>query len=132
MWFGQDMTDPWQLGLEPAISDAGYEAFRIDKQEHANRIDDEILAQIRTYRFLVADFTSEAGKPRGGVYFEAGFALGLDIPVIWTSHERMAGEIQFDTRQYNYIFWKDPADLREKLRNRIIVLVGVGPLKKPA
>jgi len=31
-------------------------------------------------RFIVADFTGQ----RGGVYFEAGYALGLRKPVIWT------------------------------------------------
>ncbi|WP_210486556.1 hypothetical protein [Microvirga antarctica] len=131
MWFGGEMSAAWQDGLEPAIGDAGYEAFRIDKHEHVNRIDDEILAQIRTSRFLVADFTSEKDKPRGGVYFEAGFALGLNVPVIWTAHERMEKEIHFDTRQYNHIFWTDPADLREKLWNRIVRLLGIGPLKTP-
>ncbi len=129
MWFGKDVNEAWQHGIQPAIAEAGYEAFRIDQHEHINRIDDEILSQIRTSRFLVADFTSEAGKPRGGVYFEAGFALGLDLPVIWTAHERMINEIHFDTRQYNHIFWKDPADLRQKLRSRIVALIGMGPLE---
>ena len=128
MWFGAEMNAAWIDASYPAIYTARYEPFRIDKHEHVNRIDDEILAQIRTSRFLVADFTLEAGKPRGGVYFEAGFALGLDIPVVWTAHERMTGEIHFDTRQYNHIFWKDPADLQTKLYNRLIALLGPGPL----
>ncbi len=34
-------------------------------------------------RFMIADFTGH----RGGVYFEAGFAHGLGIPVIWTCRE---------------------------------------------
>lgn len=130
MWFGEEMNKVWEIGIRPAIENAGYEAFRIDKHEHVNRIDDEILAQIRSSRFSIADFTSEPEKPRGGVYFEAGFALGLDRPVIWTAHNRMQQEIHFDTRQYNHIFWSDPLDLREKLHNRIVALLGVGPLKR--
>jgi hypothetical protein len=129
MWFGGEMNDVWETGIRPAIEAAGYEAFRIDKHEHVNRIDDEILAQIRNSRFTIADFTSEPGKPRGGVYFEAGFALGLDRPVIWTAHERMQQEIHFDTRQYNHIFWATPLDLREKLHNRIVALLGAGPVR---
>jgi nucleoside 2-deoxyribosyltransferase len=89
MWFNDKVQLAWQEGIEPAIRRAGYEPFRIDRHEHVNRIDDEILAQIRTSRFLVADFTSEPEKPRGGVYFEAGFALGLDKPVIWTAQAAM-------------------------------------------
>ena len=34
---------------------------------------DRIIAQIRASKFVVADFT----RNRGGVYYEAGFALGL-------------------------------------------------------
>jgi hypothetical protein len=128
MWFNDFMQSAWQEGIEPAIQSAGYEAFRVDRHEHVNRIDDEILAKIRTSRFLIADFTSEPEKARGGVYFEAGFALGLEKHVIWTAHERMIDEIHFDTRQYNHIFWSSPADLQEKLRNRILAVLGQGPL----
>ena len=56
--------------------------MRIDQKEHLNRIDDEIIAEIRRTRFLVADCTQGETGPRGGVYYEAGFAHGLKIPVV--------------------------------------------------
>jgi hypothetical protein len=31
----------------PAIRDSGYEPMRIDRKEHINKIDDEIIAEIR-------------------------------------------------------------------------------------
>jgi hypothetical protein len=68
------------------------------------------------------------GKPRRGVYFEAGLALGLGMPVIWTARDNMKSEIHFNTRQYNHIFWKEESDLRIRLYNRIIALLGQGPL----
>ena len=89
--------------------------MRIDSKEHSNKIDDEIIAEIRRSRFVVADFTSEEDKPRGGVYYEAGFAMGLNIPVIWTCRADMIGNVHFDTRQFNHITWDDPEDLRVKL-----------------
>ena len=61
--------------IETAISGAGYKPVRIDKHQHNNRIDDEIVAAIRQSRFVVADFTQQ----RGGVYFEAGLAMGLMV-----------------------------------------------------
>jgi nucleoside 2-deoxyribosyltransferase len=125
MWFSPETTPAYQDAIEPAVRDAGYDAVRIDRLEHVNRIDDEILAQIRLCKFIISDFTSETDKPRGGVYFEAGFALGLGKPVIWTAKEGTV--VHFDTRQYNHIFWKDEAELRERLHNRIIALLGVGP-----
>lgn len=132
MWFHESMDDPYRNGFSQAIADAGYKPIRIDRKEHINKIDDEIIAEIRRSRFLVADFTCEPGKPRGGVYFEAGFAHGLKIPVIWTCRYDVFGEVHFDTRQYNHIVWKDSGELCEKLKNRIAAVIGDGPLRKPS
>jgi hypothetical protein len=52
----------------------------ISNKEHANKIDDEIIAEIRRSAFLVADFTGH----RQNVYFETGFAIGLARQVVWT------------------------------------------------
>jgi nucleoside 2-deoxyribosyltransferase len=95
MWFTFSMEDVYEKGFSPAIRDSGYQPMRIDRKEHVNKIDDEIIAEIRRSRFLVADFTSEPNQPRGGVYFEAGFALGLNIPVIWTCREDLVGQLHF-------------------------------------
>ena len=77
MWFSPLMEVVYEKGFALAIRGSGYQPMRIDRKEHINKIDDEIIAEIRRSRFLVADFTSEPNQPRGGVYFEAGFALGL-------------------------------------------------------
>ena len=70
--------------------------------------------------FLVADFTHGEGGARGGVYFEAGFAYGLGIPVIYTCRADMVDKLHFDTRQYAHILWERSEDLRDALRNRIV------------
>ena len=57
MWFDDTMKDAYDQGISPAIEDAGYRAVRIDQKDHNNKIDDEIIAEIRRSRFLVADFT---------------------------------------------------------------------------
>ena len=99
------------------IEDAGYLALRIDNKEHNDKICDEIIAEIRRSKFVVADFTEN----RGGVYFEAGFALGLGIPVIWTVQQDFLKKegVHFDTRQYNHIAYKTGDELRSRLNNRI-------------
>jgi hypothetical protein len=129
MWFNTQMDDAYVNGLLPAITRSGYKSVRIDKKEHNNKIDDEIVAEIRKSRFLIADFTCEPEKARGGVYYEAGFAHGLGIPVIWTCREDSFAYVHFDTRQYAHIVWKHPADLFEQLKNRIGATVGVGPIR---
>jgi hypothetical protein len=130
MWFDESMSSAYEQGFERAVSDAGYRPLRIDRVEHINKIDDEIIAAIRRSRFLIADFTSEPDKPRGGVYFEAGFAYGLNIPVIWCCRKDLIDQLHFDTRQFNHIAWDDPEDLYIQLKNRIEAVIGRGPLSK--
>jgi hypothetical protein len=127
MWFSAEMEQAYERGFARAIRDSGYEPRRIDRKEHINKVDDEIIAEIRRSRFLVADFTSEPEKPRGGVYFEAGFAFGLNIPVIWSCREDLIALLHFDTRQFNHIVWAEPDDLYQKLKNRIGAVLGDGP-----
>ena len=127
MWFDDEMDSVYEKGVEPAIRSAGYKAMRIDRKPDVNKIDDEIIAEIRRSRFLVADFTQGKDGARGGVYFEAGFAFGLGIPVIHTCREDAIGRIHFDTRQYHHITWKNPEDLRVQLERRIIARIGDAP-----
>ena len=112
MWFDERMNEAYDKGIKPGIEAAGYKPLKINQKEHTNKVDDEIIAEIRRSRFLVADFTQGRGGARGGVYFEAGFALGLGIPVIYTCRDNVKNKLSFDTRQYNHIFWKTPDELK--------------------
>lgn len=97
-----------------------------------NRVSEDIEAEIRRSRLVIADFTGG----RAGVYWEAGFARGLGLPVIYTCHDSMVGRfvgdgegeiveetwrsrLHFDTTQFPHIFWSSPAELREKVLARI-------------
>lgn len=131
MWFDEELAAAYEQGIAPAIGEAGYKPLRIDQKQDVNKIDDAIIAEIRRSRFLVADFTQGDDGARGGVYFEAGFAFGLGIPVIYTCREDAIDKIHFDTRQYHHTAWKDPMDLRDKLKKRILALVGEGPEVSP-
>ena len=116
MWFDSSLDKAWEDGFEKSCDAAGgYKALRMDLKEHNQKICDAIIAEIRKSRFMVADFTGH----RGGVYFEAGYALGLGIPVIWTCREDVLEQSHFDTRQYNHVVWKDEKDLFVKLKRRI-------------
>jgi nucleoside 2-deoxyribosyltransferase len=87
-----------------------------------------MVIEIRKAQFLVADFTGQ----KGGVYFEAGFALGLGRPVFWTTHEdeMKNNRIHFDTNHYQHIVWKEPSDLQGQLSEKIVAILGYGP-KRP-
>lgn len=108
--------------IEPAILGAKYLPYRIDQKEHIDKIDDKIFVEIKRSKFIVAEFTGQ----KHGVYFEAGYALGLGIPVIWVCKKANAEKLHFDIRQFNSIVWKDKRDLRERLKIRIIAVIGEG------
>jgi len=133
MWFDKSMDGVFDKGIKPGIEDAGYKAMIINRKDYTNKIDDEIIAEIRRSRFLVADFTHGKDGARGSVYYEAGFAHGLGRDVIFTCKEsenpEEGSKLAFDTRQYPHIFWKTCEDLREQLKNRIEAVMGEGPHK---
>jgi nucleoside 2-deoxyribosyltransferase len=106
-----------KAAMTKGIEAGGFKAQIVDAIEHNEKICDRIVAEIRKSRFLVADFTGH----RQNVYYEAGFAQGLGLPVIWTCQEdEMAKDkVHFDTRQYNHIVWKTPEELAERLAQRI-------------
>ena len=124
MSFWEQYMSLFDFGIAPAITAAGYEPRRVDRYEHNNRIDDEIIALIKQSRFVVTDLTEN----RGGIYFEAGLALGLGLPVIWLVRNDRMDEVHFDNRQYNFITWEEGAwdDLARRLRYRIEATIGRG------
>lgn len=137
MWFHPNLVSAYESGIAQALGDTGYSPYRVDLAHHNNRIDDEILGQLRRSRILVADATGA----RANVYYEAGFAYGLGLPVIWCCNESYKSfqpddrpdltaapsvaqkswldRVAFDTRQHNFIPWSSADELRTKLTARI-------------
>ncbi|MBI5644385.1 MAG: hypothetical protein HY954_13040 [Deltaproteobacteria bacterium] len=127
MWFDPDLKDIYDTVIVPAICEAGYKPHRVDKKEHNNQIDNEIIAEIKKSRFVLADFTGH----RGGVYFEAGFAKGLGIEVFWTCRKDHFDDLHFDIRQYNCIEWEDKGreEFKKRITFRIQSVLGQGTYK---
>ena len=129
MWFHESMDEVWENAIKPGIEKAGYEPVRIDREEHLDKIDDAIIAELRRARFVVADFTHGEDGPRGGVYYEAGFAYGLKLPFIFSCRKDSIGKVHFDTRQYPHILWEAEKldEFRDRLATRISATIGDGP-----
>lgn len=102
-----------------AIQSCGYVPMLIDIKEHNNQIVPEIYKEINGSEFVIADLTGQ----RGGVYYEAGYAVAKDKNLILCC--KKGENPHFDVAQINTIFWKNEEDLKERLVKRIKATVGV-------
>ena len=84
---------------------------------------DRIIEDIRRAPFVVAELTEN----NNGVYYEAGFARGRDVDVIYCVKEKQ--KVHFDVTGVNHVRWKDEDDLRKRLERRILATVSRGPHK---
>jgi len=126
MWFpdkekkkawSDKLEKAWVEGFKPALESAGFSPIRADVEKRNDKVCNRIIADIRKSGLLIADVTGN----RQEIYYEAGFAKGMDIKVIWTCNEDffIKEELHIDARQYNYILWENPKDLKNKLINRL-------------
>lgn len=126
MWFGgkerkEKMDRLWLDFIRPAIEAARYRAKRADTDEHNEPIMDRVIADIRRAPFVVAELSDD----NNGVYYEAGFAKGRGIEVIYCCREEH--KPHFDVTGINLVKWKDEADLRKRLEDRVIGSQDNGP-----
>ena len=93
------------------------------------------MHQLRQSRFVVADLTSyllcdsdELG--RRNVYYEAGFAAGADLEVIFTCRKNcyVPEKVASDIRHFHVLRWEDHnlKRFRQELRERILARVRPG------
>ncbi|MFT6983914.1 MAG: nucleoside 2-deoxyribosyltransferase [Crocinitomicaceae bacterium] len=103
--------------IRKAINNCKFDAILIDEL-HINSdvtINDALIAEIRKAKFVVSDFTEH----KHGVYFEAGFALGLGKPVIYLCDKKDFDNSHFDTNHYPHIRYESLEELIEKLQTKI-------------
>ena len=112
MWFNEDIRKQIAPTIEKAIQDAGYTPLLIIRDLRTHSIPDQIVHQLRQSRFVVADLTShllsdndELG--RRNVYYEAGFAAGADLEVIFTCRKNCYApeKVASDIRHFNVVLW---------------------------
>ncbi|QNE42189.1 hypothetical protein F1C16_21420 (plasmid) [Hymenobacter sp. NBH84] len=117
MAFSNDRA-PYRAAIINSIKKSGYEAIIIDVKhiESDKTINDQIIAEIRKSKFCIADFTLQ----RNGVYFEAGFALGLGKPIIYICDKDDFNEnSHFDLKPFQHILYSEADELEVALTNKI-------------
>ncbi|MEO1412061.1 MAG: hypothetical protein AAFW73_19385 [Bacteroidota bacterium] len=78
-------------------------------------INDAMIAEIKRCKFCIADFTQQ----KDGVYFEAGFASGRGLKVLYTCHRDDRKGRHFDVRAFPFLYYEDMATLKSGLINKI-------------
>lgn len=103
--------------IKRAINKTGHKSFIIDEENLTSdkTIPDAILSGIKKSKFCIADFTHHVN----GVYFEAGYALGLSKPVIYVCHKSQFNSAHFDIKQLQHIIYETPEELEKKLEDKI-------------
>lgn len=104
--------------IKSAVNETNYNPIIVNEKhiESDRTINDAIIAEIKRSKFVIADFTEQ----KSGVYFEAGFALGLKIPVIYCCEEEdFKKNSHFDVNHYPHILYKNPEQLRKGLVDKI-------------
>jgi hypothetical protein len=103
--------------FRPAVSQAGFRLLLLEDEPKAGSIDDRIRVEIQKSRFLIADLTHASN----GAYWEAGYAEGLQKPVIYTCRSDAFDRIHFDTNHLLTVKWTlaDLAVAEEKLKATI-------------
>lgn len=123
MSFDPALSDVFKQGILPAIEESDYEPILISEVQlnSDETINDGILANIKKSHFIIADFTQN----KHGVYFEAGYALGRGLKVIYTckNEKEQVNGLHFDTNHYQHILWDTIDDLRQKLKDKIEVFI---------
>lgn len=115
MSFRPDLNEVYEKGIATAITECGFQPHRVDDKEFNDDITDEIVTEIKRSKFVVCDVTYQSN----GAYWEAGYAKGLGLPVIWMCRENEMHKLHFDTRQNSHILWTDQEHLRKRLVSRI-------------
>lgn len=105
----------------PAVQDTGFVIRKVDDVKRADLIDNKIRVEISKSKFVIADFSDE----NRGAYWEAGFASGKGIAVIYICEKEQFEKLgtHFDINHQSTIKWeKEPstwARFAENLKDTI-------------
>lgn len=123
MSFDESLNSIYYDGIKFAIETTGFVPLIIRDENLPSdvTINDGIIAGIKKSSFIIADFTQN----KSGVYFEAGYALGRGLKVIYTckNEDEETSKLHFDTNHYQHILWDDIDDLKNKLINKIVAFI---------
>lgn len=127
MMFSDETNDVYQNCYKKVIQSLNYACMRIDEKDYTGSIINEITSEISDSVALIADLTGN----RGGVYYEAGIARGLQlcnhpIKLILTCKQEFFDKekVHFDVSGDNILLYTNVNDLSKKLEKRLKTVLG--------
>ena len=128
MMFSDETNDVYQNCYKKVIQSLNYACMRIDEKDFTGSIISEITSEISDSVAIIADLTGN----RGGVYYEAGVARGLQlcnhpIKLLLTCKQDFFNKekVHFDVSGDNILLYHDTSDLIEKLNKRLQTVLSV-------
>jgi len=119
MSYGNDiLMGLYNSSLKLAVKQTGFDLRLLNEILEAGLIDDQLRSKIRRSAFMISDLTDE----NRGAYWEAGFAEGLGIPVIYLCEESKFDDVKthFDTNHLTTVKWS-----KENFGNAVTELKGI-------
>lgn len=112
----EDWCAQWSESVLPKIEQCGYLPCLFNHSGAENR-DSHSIQQISGSKLIIADLTNHSP----GVYFAAGYALGMNIPVIWTVKRSHADKLFVQSHHIRPFVWDTAEDLAAMLQQRLSV-----------
>lgn len=113
-----DVENLYNHAIRPVLENLDIEPKRVDRYEFEGQITEEIVRNLHTCRFVVA----ECSRKNPNVFFEIGYALGISKQVIFCVDKEE--NIPFDLKDYKFIIHEGSIDdLRDGLKKRVEYLL---------
>ena len=107
--------------IKPVVKQSlGLEVIDVRDIQQAGLIDDLIRKSIAKAKFVIADLT----HGNNGAYWEAGFAEGSGIPVVYICEERVFAQnsTHFDTNHLTTVMWS--LDRLKEFEEDLVTAIG--------
>ncbi|QYR19117.1 hypothetical protein KZ483_14150 [Paenibacillus sp. sptzw28] len=112
----EQLREEWKENVLPKLEQCGY-LPRMSDDLQAESSGEDTVRLISECKLILADIAS--GEPE--IYFAAGFALGMQIPVILTVNRLNADNLRVRIKQIQPYVWEKTEDVAAMMQRRLNV-----------
>ncbi|GAA3412095.1 hypothetical protein ACFFNY_10510 [Paenibacillus hodogayensis] len=112
----EEVRAEWSMTIFPKLQQCGYFP-RMIEHSRFNKVGDSAFQTIAESKLLIADLSGDCAD----IYFAAGYALGLEVPVLCSVKRSDAERLVIQSNQMRPIVWEQAEELADKLQQRLAV-----------